>query len=177
MDPSVRMTFKDLKPRIADAIKESCYRTDLRIYNIANEVHGIRTTSVQPGVEIAEGLSKIIDKSIKNSVDIGCDLSVIIKGILLGAFRASPFIREEAHKTIHILIVEILHSVFKYKGDTKRAIEGILTAIVIIAREFKLNVQEALTVAKEDITSSTKETSPEFTESIKEALLHLDVTS
>lgn len=169
-----KMTFKNLKPAIADAIKESCYRTDARIYNIANEVHHIPTFSVQPGVEIADGLAKVIDKTVKDSVGIGCDMSVIVKGILLGAFRASPFIREEAHKTIRILIDEILQSIKKHNGDIKQAVEGILTAIVIIAREFKLNMQEALIITKEDILSSAQSKSPAFAEEVKAALPNLD---
>jgi len=162
-----RIVFKDLKPRIADAIKESCYKTDARLYNIANEVHRIVTMSVEPGVEIAEGLTKIIDKTVKESISVGCDLSVIAKGILLGAFRASPFVAQEAHKTIRILIREVLQSVYKYKGDTKQAVEGLLAGIVIVAHEFKLNSHEALVVAQEDIFSCANQLSPQFAEQIK----------
>ena len=46
-----KIVFKNLKPHIADAIKESCYRTDVRIYNIANDVHRTLTYSLEPGVE------------------------------------------------------------------------------------------------------------------------------
>jgi len=169
-----KMTFKNLKPAIADAIKESCYKTDARIYNIANEVRQIATFSVEPGVEIADGLAKIVDKTVKDAVGVGCDMSVIVKGILLGAFRASPFIREEAHKTIRILIDEILQSIKKHNGDVKQAVEGILTAIVIIAREFKLNMQEALIITKEDILSSAQSKGPEFADEVKAALPNLD---
>jgi hypothetical protein len=174
MSFSSKIIYKDLKPHISDAIKESCYKTEARIYNIANEVHHILTYSVQPGVEIADGLTKIIDQTIKESIGLGCDLSVIVKGILLGAFRASPFMREEAHKTIGILIKEILSPVFKYKGDVKKTVEGILTAIVIIAREFKLNIQEALVIAKEDIQSAAQSKSPEFADEVKAVLPNLN---
>jgi len=162
--------FKNLKPHIADAIKESCYRTDARFYNIANEVHNIVTFSLEPGVEIAEGLSKIIDKTIRESVALGCDLSIIVKGILIGTFRSTPSIAQEAHKTIRILITEILQSVFKYKGNLKETIDGILSAIIVAAHESKLNTQEAVVIVREDILSSAKEISPEFGDNVKEAL-------
>ncbi len=84
------------------------------------------TMGTEPGVDTTEGLSKIIDKIIKDSVGLGCDLSVIVKGILLGAFRSRPFIAHEAHKTIHILVKEILQPIFKYKGDIKQGIEGVI---------------------------------------------------
>jgi hypothetical protein len=174
MEPLTKISLKNIKPHIADAIKESCYRIDARLYNIANNVHNILTTSVEPGVEIAKDLSKIIDKTIKESIDLGCDLSVIVKGILIGTFRASPFIHQEAHKTIRILIEEILQPVFKYKGDIKQMVEGVLAGIVVIAREFKLNTQEALVVAKEDILSSAKAKDPKFADDIKEILPSLD---
>ena len=169
-----KITFKNLKPQIADAIKESCYRIDARFYNIANEVRNIVTNSIEPGVEIAKDLSKIIDKTIKDSVVVGCDLSVIVKGILLGAFRASPFMREEAHKTIRILIDEILRAVFECKGDIKQTVEGLLAGIVILSREFKLNTQEALIIAKEDILSSAKEIGPQFADDVKQVLPNLN---
>ena len=143
-----KTSYTNLKPQIADAIKESCYKTDARLYNVANEVHNIETFSVEPGVEVAEGLSKIIDKTIKESIDVGCDISVITKGILLGAFRAGPFMRDEAHKTIRILIEEIFKFTHKYNGDTKQAIEGLLAGIVILSKEYKLNVQEALKIER-----------------------------
>jgi len=176
MEPSHKIVFKDLKPHIADAIKESCYKTDARLYNIANEVHHIGTFSVEPGVEIAEGLSKIIDKTIKDSLDLGCDLSVVVKGILLGAFRASPFLHQEAHKTIRILIKEILQPIAKYKGDVKPVIDGLLAAIVVIASEFKLNAQEALIIAEEDALSSAKEISSKLADDVKAALPNLNIT-
>jgi hypothetical protein len=177
MKSSSKMTFKNLKPHIADAIKASCYRTDARLYKIANEVHHILTYTVEPGVEIVEGLSKIIDKTIKESVAIGCDLSVIVKGILLGTFRSSPFIPQEAHKTIRILITEILKSVFKYKGDVKQLIEGVLAAIVIISKEFKLNEQEALIIIREDMVASASTLDAKFADDIKEGLPKFDEPS
>ena len=174
MELAPKITFKNLKPQIANAIKESCYRTDVRLYNIANEVHKIATFSVEPGVEIAQGLSKIIDQTVKESVALDCDLSVIVKGILLGAFRASPFMLQEAHKTFRILINEVVQSIFKYKGDVKQVIEGVLAGVLIIAQEFKLNENEALIIAREDILSSAKALNSKFADDIKEALPSLD---
>ena len=169
-----KMNFKNLKPNIADAIKESCYTTDARLYNIANEVNNIETFSVEPGVEIAKGLTSIIDKTIKGAIELDCDLSVIVKGILLGAFRASPFMREEAHKTIRLLIKEILQSVSKYNGNVKQTSEGIFTGIVVIAREFKLNAQEVLIIAKEDTLSCAQGINPKFADDIKAVLPNLN---
>ena len=121
------MTYKNLKPQIANAIKESCRTMDMRVNNIANEVQNIPTFSVEPGVEIAQSLNKIIDQTIHDAVGLGCDLSIIVKGIMLGSFRSSPFMRQEAHKTIRILIKETLHASFKYDGDIIQAIDGYLS--------------------------------------------------
>ena len=176
MEPFEKRAFSNLKGNIADAIKESCYRIDARIYNIANDVHRIVTFSVEPGVEIVQDLTKIIDRTINDSIVIGCDLSVIVKGLMLGIFRASPFVRAEAHKTIRLLVVEILQPVLKYKGDLNEAIGGILTAIVIIAFEFKLNTQEALSVAKEDILLHAREQSPQSADLITEIITNFNIT-
>jgi len=164
---SEQVKFNNLKPEISDAIKQSCTAFDARYYNIANQVHHIATFSPEPGVEMAKGLSKIIDQTIKDAVSLGCDLSVIGKGIMLGAFRSSPSIRQEAHKTVRLLIFEILESVLKYKGDVKEIIEGIMSAIIIMANEFKLNPAEAMVIAREDILSSTKSLDNKMVDEIK----------
>jgi hypothetical protein len=174
MESSKKITFKGLKPNIVKAIKESCYRFDARLYNIANEVQNILTYSLESGVENTEGLLKIIDKTVKESVGVGCDLSVIAKGILVGTFRSCPSVFPEAQKTIHLLINELLQSVFTYKGDVKQTIEGLLTGIVIISNEYKFNVQEALMVAREEILSSAKALDPKFADDIKEVFPNLD---
>ena len=170
MKPLPNIIFKNLKPQISDAIKESCYKIDARLYNIANEVHHIPTFSIEPGVEMAKDLSIIIDKTIKEAVGLDCDVSVVTKGILLGAFRASPFMAPEAHKTIRILIEEIIQPIFKYHGDIKQAVEGIIAAIVIIAMDFKLNTREALVVAQEDILSCVKTIDPKLSDNIKKIM-------
>lgn len=172
-----KTTFKNLKPHIAEAIKESCYYSDVRLYNIANEVHNIETFSFADEGELALDLSKIIDKTIKDSVGLGCDLSIIAKGIFLGAFRASPFIHQEAPMTIRLLINEILKPVFKYKGDAAETIKGVLSAIIIVAKEFNFNAQEALNGAREDILSTAKTLSPAFADDIKKALSNSDDSS
>jgi len=174
MEHFQRMAFKDLKSQIANAIKESCYYTEVRLYNIAHGVHHIPTFSLVPGQELAQDLIKIIDVTIKDSVGVGCDLSIIVKGILLGAFRAFPFIRQEAQMTIRLLANEILKPVFKYKGDTKEAIEGLLSGTITITKEFKLNVLETIVVAREDILSSAQAISPQFADEIKEIFLNLN---
>jgi hypothetical protein len=175
MEPFEKMAFKDLKPHITEAIKQSCYRTEARLYNIANGVNEIPTFSVEPGVEIVLDLSKIIDKTIEDSIKVDCDLSVISQGILLGAFRSSPFVRAESQKTIRILVDRILHPVFKYKGDLKMVIEGLLSAILVIAMEFKLNPHESVNWVKEDILISAKGIDSKFSNDIKEILSTLDV--
>ena len=44
----------------------------------------------------------------------------------------------------------------------------------MIAREFKLNVQESLTIAKEDILSYATSKGPQFAENVKAALPNFD---
>ena len=174
MSGSVRKNFKDLKVHIAEAIKGSCYRTDARIYNIANDVPLITTFCVEKGVEAAEGLTKIIDKTIKESVILDCDLSVIVKGILIGTFRSTPFERDEAFLIIQVPIKEILQAVYKYKGNVKQVTEGIMAAIVVLSREFKLDVIKMLSSAKEDTLTFANTLNSEFADAIKEALPKTD---
>jgi len=150
-----QMTFSHLKSNISEAIKESCLTSDEIIHKVADEIYHIKTVTVEPGVEIAQGLSIIIDTAVKDSVRLGCDLSVIAQGILVGAFR-SRSIQLEAHKTIRLLVQEIVRVVLKYKGDIKSTTEGLLAGITAIAKEHKLNTQEALIVAKEDIKEALK---------------------
>jgi len=173
MDPFQRLAFKGLKFHIAKAIKESCNRTEVRVYNIANEVPNIVTFSLESGIEMEQDLAKIIDKTIKSSIDVGCDLSVIAKGILLGSFRSRPFVRHEAPTTIRMLMDEIFRHSLRYKGDTKQVVEGILAAVVIIANEYKLNAKEAVVVARQDMVSSAKEIDSKFADEIQGLLTNL----
>lgn len=169
MQSQEQITFSNLKPNIADAIKESCPTADAIIYKIADELGHIKTVTVEPGVEIAQGLSMIIDTTIRSSVCLGCDLSIITQGILVGSFRSRSILLE-AHKTIHLLIQEIIQAVFYYKGDIKKTVDGLLTGIVAIAKEHKLNEQEALIIATENILIYSKTTNSQFAQDIKAAI-------
>ena len=177
MESSQKISFNKLKSHIIDAIKESCYRFDGRLYNVANQINKIQVSRVEAGFDTMQDLSKIIDKTIKDSVVMGCDLSVIIKGIFLGAFRSSPFKPKEEQKIIHALVAEILPPIFKYKGDVKQTIEGLFAAVVIISYEYNLNAQETLVVTKEEVLLSAKGINPAFTDHIKEVLPKSDDSS
>jgi len=151
MQSQNQIIFSNLKPNISVAIKETCTSDDEIIYKIADQVEQINTVTVEPGVEIARNLSVIIDASIKDSIRLGCNLSVISQGILIGAFR-SRSMQQEAHKTIRLLIQEIVRPVLNYKGDTKKAVDGLLDGIVVIAKEHQLNVDEAVIIVNESLT-------------------------
>lgn len=169
MESQKQITFSNLKPNISDAIKESCPTTDAVAYKIADKIAQIKTVTIEPGVEIAQGLSMIIDTVIRSSVCLGCDLSVIARGILIGAFR-SRSIQLEAHKTIRLLVQEIIQAVFYYKGDIKRAVDGLLAGSVVIAREHKLNEQESLIITAENILNFSKAANSQFAQDIKAAM-------
>jgi hypothetical protein len=174
MDIPSKIKFKDLKAQVARAIKESCYRTDARLYNVANQVNSITTYALDAGNETVEGLTKIVDKTIKESVALDCDLSVIVKGILLGSFRSNPSIPEQSREIIHILIKEILQPVYKYKGDIKEAIEGILAATVILAGEYKFDQKKNLDIVRENISAVSKALDPVFADEINKFLPQSD---
>ena len=180
MEPIKKTSIKNLKAHIVDAIKESCYSTDLRLYNVANEVYQIVTSSYgladdmvdsytigssNPGV--VNDLLKIINQTIQNSIAVDCDLSVVVKGLFLGAFRARIFVKEGAHKDTRIMIRETLQTVFKYKGDKVQMVEGLLAAFYVIAKEFKLDTHDFLNLIKEDILSCAASIDPKFGEDIK----------
>ncbi len=161
------MTDGNLRPDITDAIGESGVTVDAVIYKIADEVQHIKTVTVEPGAEIARGLLTVIDGTIKDSVSSGCDLSVVTKGILIGAFSSSHSIQLEAHKTIRLLVQEILQPIFKYNGDSRQAVDGLLAAMVIIAKRRKFNIQEALIIIVDDILFSAEKIDPKFAEKVK----------
>ena len=163
------ITFKNLKVHISEAIKESCYRLEVRIYNIARDVLTIPTFSSESGIEVADGFLKIISRTIKDSVALGCDEDVIVKGIMLGAFRAA-LARQESQKTIRYMITEIIKVSINSKADIKKVIEGILASIVVISREFKQNAEELLILAKEDIVTSAGAIGYKFTDEMKDVL-------
>ena len=148
-------------------LQEPFPSTDAIIDKIADEVSRLKTGTVEPGVEIARGLSATIDTTIKSSVLSACDLSIISKGIMIGAFRSSHHVLQESHKTIRLLVDEILQSVFKYHADKKQVVGGILAAVVIIAKEKDLNVQEALIVTVEDLSLSADKIDPQFGQEIR----------
>jgi hypothetical protein len=173
MPEQAQMTFNNLKPNISNAIKESCPTTDGVIYKIADGISQIRTVSIEPGVEIAQGLSMLIDTIIRSSVCLGCDIAIIVKGILVGSFR-SRNVELEAHKTIHLLIQEIMQAVFCYNADVKQMVNGILSGIVAVAQEHKLNAEEALLIAKENILVYANAENSKFAKAIKLAIVEGD---
>jgi hypothetical protein len=151
MQSQEQILFSNLKSNISVAIKETCTSEDEIINKIADKVVHISTVTVEPGVEITRNLSVIIDASIKDSIRLGCNLSVIAQGILIGAFR-SRSMQLEAHKTIRLLIQEIVGSVLNHDGDIKKAVVGLLDGIVVIAKEHNLNVDEAVIIVNESLT-------------------------
>ena len=171
---SSNIKYKDLKLHIAYSIKESCYKPDARIYNIANEVNHIETYTLEAGVEFPEGLSKIIEKTIKSSVEVDCDMAVVVKGLMIGAFRASPAGAQESKVLIETLIKELLTCVCKFKGDARKTVEGILAAMIIVAHEFKLNTQETMLLTREQLLTSSQRLDPDFCEQVKSVLPNIE---
>jgi len=168
------LVFNNLRPHISDAIKESCYRSDVRLYNIANEIQNIAIFSLQQGVENSQDLAIIIDKTIKDSVEVGCDLSVIVKGLLIGTFRSSASMRSEAPQVMKVLINTILQHVSKYKGDIKETVEGLVGGSVNVATQFKLNLPQMVVSTREDLLSSAGSISPKLADDVKELLSTID---
>jgi cation transport ATPase len=89
----------------------------------------------------------IIKVSIENAVEHGCDVGVVIKGIILGAFRSSDTVRQEAHKTIDHLVQLILKDSVNAGADPEVAVQAIIKGVIEIAREERLNEEEALSEA------------------------------
>lgn len=107
--------------------------------------------SVEPGVEIAKGLTPTIDATIKHAVNSRYDVSDISRAIFIGAFRCDRSLVLEAHKTIRLLTQQIIHSIFNYRGDMQKAVQGILGGVSAIALEHRLNIHTATMISKEDI--------------------------
>ncbi len=155
MQSKKQIVFSNLRPNISVAIKESCTTEDEVVFKIANQVEQINTESVEPGLEIVMNLSTIIDTSVKDAVRLGCNLSFISQGIVIGAFRSGP-IQLEADKTIRLLVQEIVGAVFNHNGNIKRAVDGLLDGIAIVSKEHNLNVDEAVIIVNECLAEVLK---------------------
>lgn len=141
-------------------IKDSVIEED----NLINEVicrivdaHPIPSKSTEPGVEIAQGLFSLIEILIKDAKDPS-DIGDISQAIVIGAFRSDRSIALEAHKTLRVLIHQIIHSAYIHGADINKTIQGILTGVIRSAKEHKLNIQEAFIVAREDISYALNKT-------------------
>jgi len=85
-----------LKENIITTVQESCETTTSTIFKVLDALRNIKPESIAPGVELVDSLKIIIKVTIENAVKHGCDVGVVIKGIIIGAFRSSDFQRQEA---------------------------------------------------------------------------------
>jgi hypothetical protein len=159
-----------LKENIITAVQESCETTTSTIFKVLDAVRNIKYETTEPGVELVDSLKTIIKVSIENAVEHGCDIGVVIKGIIVGAFRSSDSVRQEAHKTIDHLVQLILKDSIQAGADPKASTEAIIKGILEIVREEKLNVGEALSEAGTSAVLATYTLNSRVESLVREAL-------
>ena len=159
-----------LKENIINAVMASCDTADSTIAKVLEAVRYVKLETTEPGVELVDSLKPIISVSMENAVKHGCDISIIVKGILTGAFRSSDSVRQEAHKTIDHLVQLIVKDAINAGADSALLTEAIITGILKIAQEEKLNVDEALSEAGTSAVLATYGLKPEVEHSVRESL-------
>lgn len=137
---------QQLKDHVVQAIENLCSTETDIVYKVIEHVRQSKTVTIEPGVEMVDSLSKIIKELLSEAKKQGCDTRIIIKGIMIGAFRASRSVRSEAHKTIDHLVRHIVSNVIAI-GIDPDAIKALIEGVIVIAKEQKLNVQEAVSEA------------------------------
>ncbi len=137
---------EELKQHVMNAIEHLCSTETDIIHKILENVRQSKAASVEPGVEMVDSLAKIIRDLLVEAKNQGCDPSIIIKGIIIGAFRASDSVRMEAHKTIDHLVRQIVSEILSLTIDLD-SIKALIEGVIVIAKEQKLNVPEAVSEA------------------------------
>lgn len=136
-----------LKVNIINAVRESCETTKSTIFKVLDAVRNIKYDTIEPGVELVDSLKSMIRVSVQKSVEHGCDTGVVIRGLIIGAFRSRDTVRQEAHKTIDRLVQLIFKEAINAGADPKVTTEAIIKGIMEIARVNNLNLEESLSEA------------------------------
>jgi hypothetical protein len=130
-----------LKNNISEALHDHC--EEEVVEQIIQTLHQTPVVGNEPGVELIDSLAPMIEGVLQKGKELNCNLSGLIKAIIVGCFRSSPNIRSEAHKTIDHLVRHILESVFKLKLDATECARATIEGIILAAKEEKLNAEEA----------------------------------
>ena len=136
-----------LKSNIAQAMQETCDTLDSVVEKVMGALDEAPSGAIEPGVAFVDSLDKIIRILLQGAVEHHCDIQVVVRGILVGAFRASDTVRQEAHKTLEHLVRLILTAAAALGADIKQVARALMEGVVQIAREEKLNAETALSEA------------------------------
>ena len=140
------------------------------IKKVISYVDQTARNSIEPGVELVDSLEKIFKDTLGHAVNLRCPLQGIVKGLIVGAFRSSSVVRQEAHKTIRHLIVLAVRDVYELKGDVREAVKGICEGIKASAAEGGLNLEAALNEAARDAVDAAAGLSQDFSGEVREAV-------
>ena len=163
----------DIKKLVKDVNKQVtqlCETENQIVMKIADYVHHTTLKSIEPGVEIVDSLEKIINETLDHALKQNCDFVIIIKGLILGAFRSSKSVSQEAHKTIDHIIDIIIKKSFKLNIDVGILVQGILEGVYQISKEHEFNLEVSLSETATDMVFSAKLISEEFGEQIIRAI-------
>jgi len=165
---TVNKSHNHLIDNITRAISGTCEESAV-IMKVIDYVNSTARESIEPGVEIVDSLSQIFRDTIAHALELNCDLTVIVKGLIIGTFRSSDDIKLEAHKTIEHMTRLVVEIIYELRGNTGAAIRGMLEGVAEGALEERLNLETALNEAARDAVGIAVKLSKEYGSAVRQA--------
>jgi len=162
--------FTDLKDNLEQALKGTESLVDQVAGRMVDASRGIDLKTEHPGDELIKKLQRPVHKIIKEAVNQKKDLRVVTKGIIIGVFRVSRKIREEAHQTIGLITAIIIKAISKGGGDLKSATRGIINGFADVAKEQDLNKGEAIAKASVCALETAHKIDPDSSRKVKKVI-------
>jgi hypothetical protein len=157
------VSYDVLKGHIGDALKGCGANEEALSKKVVEFVHHLKPMPArEPGLCLVTSLEDIIKQIIIEAVNQKCDLIPIIKGIIIGTFRANRNVRDEAHKTIDRLVEFLILDAIDQKVQLEQAVEGLLKGFEEAAKEKDLNVGEALKEVEQDALIAVEKNYPQL---------------
>jgi hypothetical protein len=155
---------------ITKAIGDACETETDVIKKVIDYVDQTARESIEPGVELVDSLAKIFKDTLGHAISLKCSLKGIVKGLIIGAFRSSPTVQQEAHKTIRHMILLTVRDVYALKANVREAMQGALEGIAESAVEEGLNLEAALNEAARDAVDAATELAEDYGDEVRAAV-------
>lgn len=170
MKKNLTAIFSNLKENLEKALKgteDSVKRIAVEIAGISREID-LKTD--HPGGELVKKLYKPVYKMIKDTASKGGDLQITARGIVIGIFRASNKIRQEAHQTIGLIASIIIKATSKAGGNLRSAAKGIIEGFTEVAKEQNLNKGEVIAKASACALETAHNINPDSAKKVRRVI-------